>query len=356
MPDRMSKLAVLGAGLIGRKHCELIASFSGTELAVIIDPVPSVAELAEQYGAKWYPSLDAFFEADRADAPAIDGAVIATPNDCHAPQALRLIERKIPLLIEKPIADSAENARLIQTAAAASSIPVLVGHHRRHNPLIKKAKTLIDDGAIGRPLSVSMLCWLMKPDHYFDVDWRRRKGAGPIYINLSHDLDLLRYLLGDVVQVYAQQRHDARGYEVEDTACIMLNCDNGALATISLSDTIVAPWSWEHTAGENPAYPRTSEHAYLIGGTHGSLGLPNLSLWQAQSERSWWQPMQQLKPIYGNEDPFISQLEHFTEVISGTAQPLITPDDGVANVQIIDAIKISAETGQPVPIGKAQSN
>ena len=74
---------------------------------------------------------------------------------------------------------------------------MLVVQHRRHNPFVQKAKQIIEGGELGR-LTVSSLHYMIyKNDEYFDVEWRRMKGAGPILVNLVHDVDLLRYLLGE---------------------------------------------------------------------------------------------------------------------------------------------------------------
>ena len=86
--------------------------------------------------------------------------------------------------------------------------------------------------------------WLYKPEDYFDVEWRRKPGAGPVFINLIHDLDLLRHFCGEVVRVQAMESRRARGFEVEDTAALLMEVANGALGAVTVSDTVVAPWSW----------------------------------------------------------------------------------------------------------------
>ena len=138
----------------------------------------------------------------------------------------------------------------------------------RHNGMVKAAKAALDVGLIGRVRAVQATCWFYKPDYYFDAaPWRTRKGAGPISVNLVHDVDLLRHFCGEVRSVRAVSVPSARGFENEDLATAILTFEDGAVATISVSDSIVAPWSWELTARENPAYPATNESCYLIGGT-----------------------------------------------------------------------------------------
>ncbi|MEO1105088.1 MAG: Gfo/Idh/MocA family oxidoreductase, partial [Pseudomonadota bacterium] len=202
-------------------------------------------------------------------------------------------------------------------------------------------------GELGEVVSVHVSAWLMKPGDYFDVAWRRATGGGPILINLIHDIDLLRHLVGDVVEVTALSGNAVRGFEVEDTAAVALRFACGALGTLSLTDAVPAPWSWELTAGENPAYPVTNAVAGMIGGTEGSLEIPSGALW-SQRERSWWAPMSRTQRPREREDPLVAQIEHFVDVIRGEAEPLVSGLDGLKAVAIVEAIQASAASGRAV--------
>ena len=279
-----------------------------------------------------------------------DGVVLATPNQLHLENALQCIDAGLPTLIEKPLASDLDSAARIVAAANSANVLVLTGHHRRHNPLIARAKATIDDGDLGRITTVQGTAWLHKPDDYFDADWRTQKGAGPVYINLIHDIDLLRHLCGEIASVCAMESNDVRGNAVEDSAAILLRFANGALGTFSISDTVVAPWSWELTARENPVYPATSEACYLIGGTHGSLSLPNLALWSNPNKRSWWEPISATRLIHNFEDPFICQMRQFAAGICGNTALLVTAEDGFRNQKVIEAVKKSAINGIAVTL------
>ena len=333
------RIAVVGAGLIGRRHVALARSFGW--LAAIVDPNEATAELAEQTGAAWYSGLDGLLNDAR-----LDGVILATPNRLHAGQALACIGHGLPVLIEKPITDTVENAAAVVAAASTAGVPVLVGHHRRHNPLIGVARHAINDGRIGRPTIVNAQFWLYKPDAYFRESWRSQQGAGPVFINLIHDIDLLRHLVGEIVEVDAWQSNAVRGFDVEDTAAILLRFANGALGTVTVSDTVVAPWSWEFASGENPAYPHTDVPSIAIGGTHGSLSVPDLRLWSHPGERSWWNPIESERLRFEPADPLLRQMAHFGEVIGGRANPLVPADEGLATLACVEAIKRSAETGE----------
>ncbi len=340
-----ARIAVAGAGLIGRRHAEAIRVAQGVALACIADPSPAAAEVAATLGVPHHTTLE-----DAIAAGGLDGAILATPNQAHLAGGLACIGAGLPVLVEKPLADSVENARQLVEAAQAAGVPLAVGHHRRHNPLIARAKALIDDGALGRIAAVHGSTWLMKPDDYFDVDWRRQPGAGPVYINLIHDVDLLMHLCGPITRVQAMESNAVRGFAVEDTAVILLRFASGALGTVTLSDTTAAPWSWELTARENPAYPATGQDCYRIAGTHGALALPELALWQHTEERSWWTPISATRFPVDTDDPLVRQAEQFGEVIRKGATPLVPGADGLRALQVVEAVKTAAATGAPVDL------
>src|SRR5919204_36940 len=98
--------------------------------------------------------------------------------------------------------------------------PLLVGHHRRHNPLIEKARELVQGGALGRLAAVAALWLVQKPAEYYDVGWRREPGGGPLLINLIHGIDDLRYICGEIVEVRAITSNAVRGFAVEDSAVV----------------------------------------------------------------------------------------------------------------------------------------
>ena len=336
-----ARIAVVGAGLIGRRHAAAVQAAKGVALACIVDPEPAAQEFAAGIDVGWVSDIAAL-----VDRGGIDGVILSTPNSMHADGALACIGAGLPVLIEKPLTTDLESARRVIAAAEAAAIPIATGHHRRHNPLIARAKSLIDEGALGQIASVHGMAWLMKPDEYFDIAWHRSKGAGPVYINLIHDIDLLQYFCGPVASVHAAESNAIRGNEVEDTAVILLRFESGLLGTINVCDCAVAPWSWELTARENPSYPATGEDCYWIGGTHGSLSLPNLTFWSNPGKRSWWEPISGTKLPFDFSDPLILQAEQFGRVVRREEEPLVSGRDGLAALAVIEAVKSSARTGQ----------
>ncbi|MFY0618975.1 Gfo/Idh/MocA family protein [Shimia sp.] len=329
-------LAVIGAGLIGRKHAQLAADIG--VLSAIVDPNPETRSFAQALGCAYFETPEACL-----DTGTLEGVIVATPNHLHIAHARLCVQNKLPVLIEKPISDVSATAASLVAEATKASVPLLVAHHRRHNPISQRAAQCVADGDLGDIRAVSGHFMLFKPDDYFDQNWRRNSGAGPIFINLIHDVDLLRFIVGEIRAVQAVQSSTARGYAVEETASIILEFENGALGTFMVSDAVSAPWSWEFTAGENPAYPLVDADAYRISGSHGSLSVPDLRLWKHPQKRSWWEPIASTKLHVDPKDPLAAQLHHFLDVCQG-AQPLVRGIDGLRSLEVVEAIKKAALT------------
>lgn len=314
---------------------ETIRNEPGCELAGVADPA--------YRGELGFPGYEEMLDKARPD-----GAIIATPNALHVPAGLACVARRVPMLVEKPIADTVEASRKLVRAAEAAQVPLLVGHHRRHNPIIEKAREIVQGGGIGRLAAVSALWLLRKPDDYFDTAWRREPGGGPLLINLIHDMDDLRFICGELAEVRAIVSSAARGFDVEDTASIALRFAGGALGSITVSDAVAAPWSWELSSGENPAYPQQHENCYFFCGTQGSLALPRLELWSYAGPQGWHAPLsRELLEVKG-EEPLARQLRHFCRVIRGEEQPRSGGEDATRTLAATLAVRQAALSGSPV--------
>ena len=332
------KLAVVGAGLVGQRHINAIQKQKDVNLVAIVEPNPT-----EDINSLDIPCFSNLNEMFAAISP--DGVILSTPTPLHVSQGLECIEKSCPVLVEKPLATSAIQAKILTDAAEQASVPLLVGHHRRHNPLIQKAKELIVSGEIGNIRALQATCWFYKPDEYFDIaPWRTQKGAGPISVNLVHDIDLMRYFCGEIISVQAQMAPSIRGFDNEDLAAAVLKFENGVIGTVTVSDSIVSPWSWELTSREYPIYPMTSESCYMIGGSQGSLSVPDLKVWSHKGERNWWNPISGTITPRDASDPLINQITNFADVIRGETAALVTGLDGLKTLLVIEAIQKAAQT------------
>jgi predicted dehydrogenase len=347
------QLAVAGAGLIGRRHIELIQASVRTHLCAIVDPAPASADLAASLGVPHFASLDDLFAQKNFAKP--DGVVLATPNPLHVSGALSCARHGVPALIEKPVADSLAAGRQLIDALARHPVPLLVGHHRRHSSTLQRARAAIESGALGRVVTVMGSAQFYKPDSYFAQGaWRREAGGGPILINLIHEMDSLRYLCGEVESVHAVASNAVRRFAVEDTVAMTLKFSSGALGTFILSDTVASPRSWEQTSGENTAYPRyPSQDCYFIAGTQGSLAVPTLRTWSYAANGQapgWWTPFAEKTLAAEAVDPLAAQLDHFCDVIAGRAAPIITVADALQSLRTVEAVRRSIASGQAVAV------
>ncbi len=337
------RLAVVGAGLIGRAHVQRIGRSADADLVALVDPALGSQAVANDAGVPLYPDLADMLRRERPD-----GVILATPNALHVAGAVACLEAGIPVLVEKPVATtSAEAQRLVQ-AQQRTGVPVLVGHHRRHSAYMQAARRFIDGGGLGRIVAVHCNALFHKPARYFtEAPWRTQPGGGPILINLVHEIDCMRMLAGDVVEVQAMASSALRGHAVEDTAAIVLRFASGALGTFIVSDTAAAPWSWEQTSGENAAYARYADEAcYVVSGDRGSLAIPTMLVFGFTGERSWNVAMERQVLATDNADPLDRQMAHFCDVIRGRCTPLVSAAEGARTLQVVEMIARAAATGE----------
>jgi predicted dehydrogenase len=246
----MLKIGLLGAGQIGREHASLVRRCPAAALSGIADPGPQAKAFAHEIGVPYFSDFHAMLDETQPD-----GAIVALPNALHLSGGLACIERRIPTLIEKPIADTITAARSLVEESEAASVPVLIGHQRRHSPDIREAKRAISEGLIGDLVTVNGMWLSDKPETYFDVEWRRKPGGGPLLINLIHDLDCLRFICGEIHSVKAFKSRNARGFEVEDTASLAIAFESGALGTFIVSDAVASPFTWDLASGQALYFP-----------------------------------------------------------------------------------------------------
>ena len=342
------RIAVAGAGMIGKRHIEEIDSTDAAVLASIVDPGPAAPELADKFGVPLYPSLAELFAKDKPD-----GIILATPNRMHVDGGLECVAAGVPVLVEKPIGDTVTSATRLVEAGEKSGVPVLTGHHRNYSPIMTKAREIVQSGVLGTLVGVSGTALFYKPDDYFDDGggWRRAPGGGPILLNLTHEVNNLLSLLGDIDTVIALTSNSIRGFPVEDTAAMIFRFRSGALGTFLLSDAAASARSWEQTSRENTSYAHyDDEDAYHITGTRGSLSVPTMRVKIFEGKRSWWEPFATSTESVDRSDPLANQVKHFVDVIRGEAEPICSGRDGLKTMQVVDAVVESARTGRPVNI------
>ena len=339
-------ISIVGTGLMGLQHIKAISKSKKANLHSIVDISDSAKKLSNKYKIPLYSDVSSLLKSNQLDA-----VIVATPNQLHEKHTISFLKKKIPVLLEKPISDNIKSAKKIIISSKKNKTPLLIGYHRRHNAIVSKVKTIIRSGKLGNIVSANVLCWLYKHKEYFKETWRISRGGGPLGINLVHDIDMICYLLGSIRYVQAFTTNKTRKHKVEDTATVSLIFESGALCTLNISDTIVAPWSYELTAGENPAYPVTNQSAYMIGGTKGSIQFPNLKYWFYKKERSWWNKIFLKSDINKKDDnTLVNQIDHFSDVVLKKVKPKVNGSDGLNSLKTFAAITKSAKTGKKIKI------
>lgn len=345
-------IAVIGAGLIGREHCALIEAHPDATLTAIADLSETGAGFAKTNGAPYFPDYATMLDEIRPQ-----GAIIALPNVLHAEAGKACLERGIPAFVEKPVADTIENALSMAELSESSGVPILVGHHRRHSPDIRAAKDIVSDGILGDIVAVNGLWLADKPNAYFQDAWRRETGGGPILINLIHEIDCLRYMVGEISEVRAFTSSAARGFNVEDTVSVALRFENGALGTFLLSDSVASPLTWEVTSGQALYFPHRPGDCYTIGGRSGTLAVPSMTVWRHDgSDKAWQDPFLERRMPKSPSKAYRNQLDHFIEVIRGEATPAVTARDAATTLAATLAVDIAAREDRTVAVHELLSN
>ncbi|MCM8740686.1 Gfo/Idh/MocA family protein [Pseudomonas koreensis] len=339
------RIALIGAGNMGQQHYQHLKTLNEARLCAVADPGPQAPALAAEWGVAHFADHRQMLEQSRPDA-----VIVANPNNQHVSTALDCLAAGVPVLLEKPVGVHLQEVRELVAAVKRSGVPVLVGHHRRHNPLIVRAHKLLQSGALGRLTTVTALFQLRKPDAYFEIPWRREPGAGLLLTNLIHDLDLLRHLCGEVHSVQAITDNAVRGFANEDSVALLLRFAVGALGTLTGSDAVAAPWSWELNSAENQVYPRQADQScYLLAGTAGALSIPQLKRWHYaadQVDAGWHQPLIAVQEHCEAADALRLQLQHFVRVARREVEPLVSATDAARTLALVEAIREAAASGR----------
>ncbi len=211
----MIKVGVVGLGWMGRVHLRNYTEMPDVEVVGVVDLDPKAREeVAAQFGVATYATLDELLEHD------LDAMSICVPTSLHHEAGLKIIDKKINLIIEKPLAATAAEGEELVKKAAEKGVALMVGHVERFNPAVERVKELIGDDVI----SIQIERVGPYPPRIQDVGVIKDLG--------SHDIDLIRYLTGsEYKSIYAVSSTSIGKHE--DSALITAEMENGVLANIS---------------------------------------------------------------------------------------------------------------------------
>ena len=344
MGQYKTKLGLIGAGTIGKRHLQAISEVTEAEVVAIVDTDPLAQSIATKNTASFFSSVSQMLKEIQPD-----GVIVCTPTEVHLEPALLSLEYNAHVLVEKPIAPSLEEAQQIVASSKRFNRRVLVGHHRRYSEQIQRTKRMMENGDLGQLVGVTGIWAVRKADSYFEPEWRKQHTSGPVLINLIHEIDTLRYVCGEIASMSAKVRKGIREHPKEETTALLLEFHSGALGTFLLSDVTPSPWTWEQATGENKNFPKTSQNVYRFIGSKASLDFPNLVLWKhAGSDPDW---LHEISPeVIECEigDAYAEQIRHFCAVIKGKEEPRISAVDATKTLKATLAVFEASEKGAEI--------
>ncbi len=321
-------------GSAGRRHLRNLEILGHSDVVLYRTGMGTLPE----EGSAGYPvESDLQIALDRWSP---DAVLVTNPTALHLEVAIPAARHGCHLLLEKPISHGVEQIKELRTAVAAGGGKVLVGFQYRHHPALLRAKRLVEDHAVGRPLYARAHYGDYLPDWHTWEDYRRSYSAredlgGGVLLTLCHPFDYLRWMLGEVRSVSATV-DDGRslGLKVETVALVTLEHSAGVLASVNLD-----------------YHQRPPRHTIEIVCTDGTIRWKQAGgglRWWA-SDRAEWQ-VEDLPTGYERNDMFLEEMRHFLKVIAGEAEPVCTLEDGIRALEISLAAKTAARGEERVKL------
>jgi predicted dehydrogenase len=337
------KFLIAGLGSIGRRHFRNLIALGEKDLVLLRSHHATLPD-DELAG---YPVETNIHDALQKHQP--DAVIIANPTALHLDVAIPAAKAGCHILLEKPISDSLERLDTLQQAAQKSGSKILVGFQFRYHPTLNKARELIQSNALGNILTIHAHWGEYLPQWHPWEDYRQSYAAradlgGGVIRTLTHPLDYLRYLIGEVASLWSFNSHvSALELDVEDVAEIGLKFSNGAIGGVHLNYV-----------------QRPPVHRLEIVGTYGTLYWDNadgilkfsnaLTSFGSFSDNPSAPVIQTFAPPEGFErnQLFVAQTRHFIETVRGAQDPICTLEDGIMALRLALAAKQSAAENRSV--------
>ena len=332
--DKKVKFAIIGCGRISYRHIEAIENNAKAELVAICDLNLKLAkERNNKSNAKVYQNYNEMLKKEE-----IDVVNIMTPSGMHAEHSLDIIKKyKKHVIIEKPMClKVADGVKLIKEAKE-NNVKLFIVHQNRFNKAIQKIKSAVDSGFFGKlALGTVRIRW-SRGQAYYDRDpWRGTWAldGGALTNQAIHHIDLLRWLVGEVKSLSAIAATQFVNVEVEDTACVWLKFNNGALGIIEAT-TATRPMNKDLEAsisilGEKGV--AIAEGASVNKLNTWTFGDIDLSKYQEDPPN-----------VYGFGHNHI--INNVVDVLTKGGESLVVPEDALATVKLLSAIYRSIELG-----------
>lgn len=225
------KFGIIGCGRIAQRHAEHINNKA--ELVAVCDTIKDKAdEMAIKYATKAYYNADDLLRQEKK----MDVVAICSPNGLHALHVIKTLNAGYHALCEKPMAISVHDCGDMIQAAERANKRLFAIKQNRFNPPVVAVKKVIDEGRLGKIMSVQLNCfWNRNPDYYKDWKGTLKLDGGTLFTQFSHFVDLLYWMLGDIKNIQAYMGNFAHQgiIEFEDTGVVILEFYNGAIGAIN---------------------------------------------------------------------------------------------------------------------------
>jgi predicted dehydrogenase len=283
-------IGIVGCGLIGHKRAANLPAEAHLVACHDIDPLRSAA-FGEQFGVEVVPTLDALVKRDD-----IQLVVVATVHDVLADIAMRAVEQRKHVLLEKPGANRSDALRSVRDAAAAKGVQVRVGFNHRFHPALFRLRDIVVSGTYG-PLLFVRARYGHGGRLGYEREWRadrERSGGGQLIDQGSHLIDLVQALFGDVDLAFAEMRTAFWDMPVEDNAFVALRPRSGGFAWLHASWT-----EWKNVFSFEVMLERAKVEVNGLGGSYGperltlhemqpAMGPPPATTWEyPPTDVSW---------------------------------------------------------------------
>ncbi len=322
------KWGVLGAGSVAhRRAIPAINKADNAELHALFNRTEEKAKgMAAEHGAKrYYTDADALIADEELDA-----IYISAPPYLHCEYALKAAERGLEILCEKPMAMNVAECEQMVNTAKQNNVGLQICFLFRFHSSFQKIKAMIDGGQLGDIIKLRMP--LNKWSGHQEGDWHTilsKSGGGSLMDQGAHNIDLIRYLGGEIAEVTALCSTFLDIYEVEDTGNVLMRMASGA-----------------HAIAETSFVIPVGDVVFEVHGTKGWVLVYNDDGWMV---KTCIEGEKKIEPSQ-YEDLFQMQFEHIARCRAGEEKPIVTGMDGLKNIQAISAAYESARTGQVIKI------
>jgi len=327
------RAAVIGLGSMGANHARVLSDLPGVQLVGVADADPTrVAKATSNRAFPGFPDAATLLAETQPDMVSV-----VVPTGLHEEVAIEVIGAGANLLVEKPIAANLAAASRIARAAEAKGVLLTIGHIERFNSAIRELKRRLDDGQGGRVLQIRARRVGPFPHRIRDV--------GVIHDLAPHDIDIMRYLLGDEVErVYAEARRHINT-ENEDLFAGMLHFRGGALGLLEIN--------WLTPAKERTLTVLCEKGMFVADYAEQSLVFFEnyaASAREGAIASVTEGPMTRYPTNY--REPLRVELEAFRDAVRDHTAAPVTAIDGIAALAVAEALVTSASAGMPVTVEK----